>query len=215
MEIENLRDKGLRKSTRNNYYRIWRIFNKFLIKLDAMPKEWEQRTALFCTHLILQGTQSSTIKSYISAIKAILQIYLNYKWNEGTVLLSTLTKACRLENNRVKNRFPIHFKLLEVILFEVNRTLPGQPFLSLMYKTIFVMAYYGLFCIGELTSGNSSHTIKARNVHVASNKDKILVILYSSKMHGLESIPQKVKITSATSYAQNKLNQKKFSVLLV
>ena len=79
-----------------------------------------------------------------------------------------------------------------------------------MYKTIFVMAYYGLFRIGEFTSGNSSHTIRARNVHVASNKDKILVILYSSKTHGLESVPQKVKITSAASYARNKLNQKKF-----
>ena len=32
-------------------------------------------------------------------------------------------------------------------------------------------------------------------MHVAKNKDKILAILYSSKMHSKESLPQRIKIT--------------------
>ena len=40
------------------------------------------------------------------------------------------------------------------------------------------------------------HTIKACNIHVGSNKDKILIVLYSSKTHGKESRPQKVKISA-------------------
>ena len=48
--------------------------------------------------------------------------------------------------------------------------------------------------VGEVT--NSQHVIRARDVHIATNKDKILLILYSSKTHGKGNRPQKIKITA-------------------
>ena len=66
-----------------------------------------------------------------------------------------------------------------------------------MYKTIFLVAYYGLFRIGELASG--SHPVKAANVHIAQNKNKMLFVLYSSKTHGKEVRPQKIKISESKS----------------
>ena len=57
------------------------------------------------------------------------------------------------------------------------------------------MGYYGLMRIGELVHGD--HTLKARDVHIACNKNKILIILYSSKTHGQESQPQRIKFTEA------------------
>ena len=60
---------------------------------------------------------------------------------------------------------------------------------------MFALGYYGLMRIGELTW--SPHVIKACNIHVAENKDKILIILYSSKTHNIGSRPQKIKITSS------------------
>ena len=41
-----------------------------------------------------------------------------------------------------------------------------------------------------------NHALKASNVHVGLNKDKILLVLYSSKTHAQESAPQKIKIES-------------------
>ena len=38
------------------------------------------------------------------------------------------------------------------------------------------------------------HYIRAKDIHVGQNKDKILMILYSSKTHGKESRPQQIKI---------------------
>ena len=58
---------------------------------------------------------------------------------------------------------------------------------------MFSLAYYGLFRTGELTTG--THPIRARNVHVGENKNKILIVLYSSKTHGKESRPQQVKVS--------------------
>ena len=59
--MNNLKARRFRKSTERNYYKIWKLFNKFFIRLDRKPKTWQQRA-------------SSTIKSYISAIKTILKM---------------------------------------------------------------------------------------------------------------------------------------------
>ena len=137
------------------------------------------------------GSQSQTIKSYISAIKGVLKND-NYDWDDSRILLSSLTRACRLENDKLRCRFPIQKGLFELILFELKRTLNGQFYLETLYRALFCLAYYGLMRIGELALG--SHTVKACNVHVGINKDKILIVLYSSKTHGQNCHPQKIKI---------------------
>ena len=72
---------------------------------------------------------------------------------------------------------------------------PQQIFLQISVSNKFF--YFSLlwtFSICEVTY--SQHVILVRNVHLATNKDKILIVLYSSEMHGKEVIPQQVKITS-------------------
>ena len=44
----------------------------------------------------------------------------------------------------------------------------GQMYLKKLYMAIFAPAYYGLFCIGELT--DSPHVVKTCDVHIALNK---------------------------------------------
>ena len=82
------------------YLSIWQQFNKFVIKLDVKPNTWEERTALFLAYLVENGAQSSTLKSYISGTKRIL-IDDGYQWNDNVILFSTLTKSCRVINDRV------------------------------------------------------------------------------------------------------------------
>ena len=200
--IEKLKLKKNRQSTYENYYQVWKTFNKFLIRLDHMPDSWEERTALYCAYLVDTGRQSATIKSYISAIKCILKDD-DYKWDENRVLLESITRACKLVNDRVKTRLPISEKLLELMLFELNRIYDQQPYLRIMFQTILAMGYHGLLRIGELVSCGT-HTILAKDVHVAKNKNKILIVLYSSKTHGKESRPQKVKITGKTEIRQGR-----------
>ena len=195
--LEKLKNNQTRESTSNNYLMIWRKLNKFLLSLDnKLICSWEEKTALFGAYLVDCGVQSSTLKSYFSAIKHILKLD-GYKWDEGKVLLSALVRGCRLVNDKVKTRLPIQKGLLEMLLFEIKRKYNGvspQPYLTVLYQAIFCLAYYGMLRVGELSLG--SHTIKACNIHVGNNKDKILIVLYSSKTHGVESRPQKVKISA-------------------
>ena len=198
--LDKLKNKRVRNSTSKIYLSVWRSFNKFLIKLDQKPSLWEDRVALFCAYLIDQGFQSQTIKSYVSAIKGVLKDD-GYNWNENRVLISSLTKACRLVNDKVKTRLPISQNLLEVMLFEIQRIFCNQGYLEALYKAIFAMGYYGLLRVGEMTK--SQHVIKAKDVHIGRNKNKILLILYSSKTHGAESNPQQIKITGKIESANN------------
>ena len=114
--------------------------------------------------------------------------------NDQRMLLGSLMQGCKVINDRVHTRFPIRIGLLEMLLFELERIFADQLYLRILYQTVFAIAYYGLFRIGELAL--SQHAIKAKDVHLAGNKNKLLVMLYSSKTHGVESRPQQVKITS-------------------
>ena len=205
--IEKLKMQQHRSSTAHNYYTIWRAFNGFLFKLDRIPHFGEDRVSLYCTYLVDAGAQSQTIKSYISAIKAILKSD-NYKWVEERGLLHTLTRTCKINNDSVRTHLPIHRGLMEMILFEIERQYSMQPYLSLMYKTLFALAYYGLLRVGELT--RSSHTIKARDIHVGQNKEKILIYLYSFKTHNEGARLQKVKITGLSHQGQQLQREKAF-----
>ena len=57
-------------------------------------------------------------------------------------------------------------------------------------------AYYGLLRNGEMTE--SDHVIKAKDVYIGTNKNKILLVLFSSKTHTKGMKPQTIKITEVS-----------------
>ena len=126
--LEGLIMKQNRSSTYQTYLRIWRQFNKFVISLDRKPNTWEERATLYVCHMIQKGMQSSSIKSYMSAIKRTL-VDDGYAWKDEKILLTALTKACKLVNDRVYTRLPITCGLLELLLFELERQFSKQYYL--------------------------------------------------------------------------------------
>ena len=191
--LERLKANQHRNSTKQNYLNIWRNFNSFLVHLDSRPKHWEDRATLYCAYLVDRGRKSATIRSYMSAIKNVL-ITDNYEWDDDKVMVNIISRACRISNDVVKTRFPIHIGLLETLLFELKRLYScTQPYLYLLFKAMFLVAYYGLMWIGELAMGD--HTLKANDVYVGENKNKLMLVLHSSKTRGKESDPQCIKIS--------------------
>ena len=139
--METLKANQTRPSTLQNYMTIWRQFNKFLIKLDQRTTSWENRVVLYGTYLVDNGAQSSSVKSYFSAIKHILKMD-GYQWNDNQAMLNIVTKSCRIINDRLKVRLPIGRRLLELVLYEVQRYYNSQPYLEKLYSTIFCLCYY-------------------------------------------------------------------------
>ena len=82
----------------------------------------------------------------------------------------------------------------------------GQPYLSILYTALLSTLYFRLFRISELMAGE--HPVWASDVHVGSNKNKMMFILRTSKTHGKGSAPQIVKITSSSSADKQEKNLK-------
>ena len=161
--------------------------------MDNKPGTWEERLTLYVGYLVSINKQSCTIRSYVSAIKAILSD-IGIELNENRCLLNSLTRACKLVNDKVRTRLPIKKSLLNCILLQVQKHYVTQPYQMALYMALFSTAYFGLFRVGELTA--SKHVVKAVNVRIGQNKNKILFILDSSKTHGCNTLPQRFKISS-------------------
>ena len=207
--LEQLECSNARETTKTSYLKVWRAFNKFLINLDKQldgKSLWEERTALFVAYLVDRRAQSSTIKSYVSAIKFMLKS-VNYDWDDNAILLTAITHSCRIQNDILKVRMPIGYKLFEDLLFELENMFKTQPYLEVLYKAIFSLAFYGLMRVGELTLTDAPHTLKATNVHIGVNKKKFLIVLYSSKTHDQANKLQYIKVKEAS----NRSGQKKSS----
>ena len=150
---------------------------------------------MYCFIWSLSGKERKSIchkiKSYFSAIKHVLKTD-GYPWNDDKVVLASIIQGCKHLNDRMPIRQPIKLQLLEMILFEIERMYMTQPYLEILYKAMIIIGYYGLLRVGELADG--PHTIKACNIHISLNKKKILIILFSSKMHNAANQPQEIKI---------------------
>ena len=193
--VDSLRNQCHRDSTKRNYSAVWKLFNQFFLRLYYYPRMWEQCLVLVIGYLIQTKKQSSTVKSYISAIKAVLKIN-QIELTEDQYLISSLTKACRLKNDCIRTRLPIGRDLLSLLLQKMKKFYlnNGQVFLAILYQTLFSTAYFSLFRVGELTSGE--HPVLAKDVQIAFNKKKILFILRTSKTHWKNNKPQLIKISS-------------------
>ena len=85
--------------------------------------------------------------------------------DENTYLLKSLTRACRIHNDRVRIRLPIMKNVLKLLLNALPELFAEQPFLLTLYSALFTTMYFGLFRIGEVTL--SQHVVKAVDVHSA------------------------------------------------
>ena len=193
--IEDLKMKKYRDSTKKNYYAIWKMFNNFFIRLDRKPREWDQHLTLFVAYLIDNKKPSSTVKSYISAIKVVLQDN-GIELQENQCLLTSVTRACHLTKDKVRQQLPIGKVMLSVILrhIDIYFSHNNHFFLQTLYKCLFSSMYFGLFRIGELTA--SPHVVKVCDVRIAANKRKMQFILRSSKTHSTNIKPQLIYILS-------------------
>ena len=161
--------------------------------MDIRPNNWEDRVLLLATHLIHNKKKATTVKSYISAIKAVL-LENGYELCENKFLLNSITRACKLVNDKVTPCFPIKKGMLRMILNRIELEFQSQTYLAKLYRAMCAAAYFGLLRMGEITK--SDHNIKATDVHLATNKNKILFILRSSKTLNKSALPQSVKISS-------------------
>ena len=214
--IDGLQHNKNRVTTRKAYHKIWVKFNKFLLKLDHVPEKWEQKVAYYCSYLMdIECKQSSTLKTYVSAIKSVLAAD-GYEWDNSLLLMTSLTGTCKLQNDVFRTRLSIQKGLLELVIFQVENlfgTSRNQPYLERLYKTAYILFYYGLLRAGELAVTEANHFVKAKDVYCDVESQKILLVLHTSKTHGLNNRPQTIEIGMKTINKHESYNFSPFEIV--
>ena len=103
--VNKLKYQRCRDSTRKIYHHVWNKFNQFFIRLDCKQISWEKGIVLFTGYLVDCTFQSTTIKSYLSAIRTVLK-QDGVKISEDRFLLTSLMHACRLHNESLEPDSP-------------------------------------------------------------------------------------------------------------
>ena len=192
--MDRLKSQRCRDTTRATYHKVWKLFSDFFIKLDIKPRNWEHRLILFTRYLVDCDLKSSTIRTYVSAIRSVLAED-GFELDHHNFTITALTRACQIRHDKLVVRLPIHQDLLELLCKELKvwSRSKNQPYLEHLYAALLVSGYYGLLRVGELTNGPDC--LLANNVHVAVNKRKLLFMLMSSKTHNKGDKPQIIKIS--------------------
>lgn len=192
--VDKLSNAGISEATKDMYHRVWCNFNRFLLCFHDLPTTWEEKLVLYATFLADIGNASSTVASYMSAIRYVLR-QDDVILHDNSCKLASIIRACKLHNDVVSVRMPIGFNLHNLILQEIDNQFleQGQPYLAALYKAITVAGYYGMMRISELVG---KHAVVTENVKISTNllKRKVKCILRLSKTHHTGNAPQIIDI---------------------
>lgn len=70
--VDKITNDDVSQATKEAYHAVWRNFNHFLLCFDDFPTSWEDKMVLYATFLADIGSASSTVASYMSAIRYVL-----------------------------------------------------------------------------------------------------------------------------------------------
>lgn len=178
--VERNKQGRVAPPTKDSYHGIFENFLDFLGLFRSLPERWEEKMVLYATFLADNIYGEQTIRGYMSAIRHEL-LQDGHELDEDKFLLESIIRSTRYKNREKRERLGISQEMLHKILDQVDESYSTQPYLKALYKAMFVLGYYCLLRVGELTSGR--HPILAKNVITGRNKLKIQVTLTSSKTH--------------------------------
>lgn len=188
--VERNMQKDVGPASKDSYHGIFRNFIDFLNIFNTVPERWEDKIVLYTTFLADNIYEEATIRSYLSAIRHELK-------QDGVILhedrckLEAIIRSSRYKNKGKRDRQGISQQMLHHLLDQVDYKYHDQQYLKHLYKAMFVLGYYCLLRVSELTSGK--HPILAKNVTAAKNKLKIQVTLLTSKTHRLRDRKQVIR----------------------
>ena len=163
------------KRTLATYRRNWEEFIGFLDSVNLPLILEDGILDIFIAHLHLKGLQVSTIKSKLSSVSAVLKANGIDKNFYSYRLRHILIGAGKLKSP-IKPRLPISSEIL-VRMVQVLPSLQLGYWDTVLYSSMFVLAYVGCFRVSELIpSDHVDHAVRAEFMSLLC-KDKEIVAL--------------------------------------
>ena len=145
---------AITEGSRKTYERAWRMYVDFATDFgepgcSLLPVSVNSLT-LFISYPSARKFASSTILTYVSAFSYVHKLS-NLPDPSKNFLVQKLLTAHNGLHSAPNVRLPIIRSVLHCLVLALNHT-NSSAFQRLLYKTMFLVAFYGYFRLGELTA---------------------------------------------------------------
>lgn len=163
--MNELLHSAITEESRNTYKRAWSTYVEFCSEFggsrDSLLPVSLNHLALFISYLSPRKFASSTILTYVSAVSYVHKL-ANFADPTKTFLVQKLLAAHSKLHSSPDIRFPITRSVLERLVLALNHT-NSSAFQILLYQTMFLVAFYGFFRVGELTAKGGEFETSSTN----------------------------------------------------
>ena len=190
------------------YQRAWAVFRDFAHRFYQSSSPQfplsPNRLALFISYLLARQSAPSTIASYISAISYVHKLKGFSDPTNSFLIRKLLTAVSRRRQSNI--RLPISRPVLHELVRSLRLT-NSSAFQQTLYRAIFLLAFYGSFCIGELAakSARSVSTVvqfSALRFLISNGKPHFLKLVISEYKHNINNRPFEILIAREDCPAQ-------------
>lgn len=161
------------------YKRAWAVFSEFYHRFHNEPFRLPLPPAsitLFIAYLCAKGLAPATINSYLSAIAYVHKVKGLFDPTKSFLIEKLLVAVGR--RTQADTRLPLSRPLLYSLIAALNHTSPSG-YQRTLYTSMFLLAFYGFFRIGELTCKlprQSANTLQLQNVTFLVHDNQICSI---------------------------------------
>ena len=173
--LESLLSSVLSSRSCQSYSRAWTLFREFHTKFYKtatlhLPLSTAS-LALFISFLDARKMAPTTILSYLSAIGFVHKMRGLHDPVKAFIIQKLLTSLSRRWSCDV--RLPISKPILHDLVNSLNHT-NSSAAQRLLFSTMFLTAFYGFFCIGELAAKSvRSSVVQYDNLRLLTSAGKI------------------------------------------
>lgn len=196
MAAQHLVDASLSEDTKKSYNRIWLDFlnfcNTFLSISEASLPITVATLSLYMAYLHEKGFAASTLYTYNSAIAYFHKIRGLHDPYNSFYIGKLLQGAKRLRPSK-ENRLPITLAILHRLVTALDHTC-STTYNQILFKCMFLTAFYGLLRIGEITTNtingkNTKHCLHLSDIEQATIGFRIKFQSYKHcKPHSVMSV---------------------------
>ena len=190
-----LLDSSLSFNSNATYKTAMDVFDKFRA-LYQLPLLWpadKNHIVLFISYCFECGYAPSTIVTYVSGIS--FKHKLN-SWYDPSQLfvIKKLLEGCKRSRKRCDSRAPVTQKMLNAICQSLA-TICYNEYESIMFKSVYCLAYYGLLRVSEVTFASvlqADRPLKLRDI--SFNRDAAVLLTIRMAKNNQRGQPTIIKI---------------------
>jgi len=179
------------------YNRIWENFcgfcKTYLIVADSNLPVTITTLSLYLAHLHNKGLASSTISSYNSAVGFFHKLH-NLADPSNSFFILKLLQGIKKTNPSFDNRLPITLPILKKLV-DILPVSCSSYYYSVLYKAMFLLAFYGFLRIGEITRNDQNegknHCLQLQDVKAVSDG---FIISFKSYKHSTPGLITQIHI---------------------